>query len=127
MGGLLASELPTAGKIIRCQAERRPGSSHRGFVVEVPVGASLLANAAPGARIRLQAERRPASLPQRLRIQARAPSLPPSGVAFNKHQHAVSIPRKPDNPRTSRNRDWVSPKPMNATTTITPDKASACP
>ena len=49
VGGLLASELPTAGKIIRRQAERRPGSSHRGFVVEVPVGASLLANAASGA------------------------------------------------------------------------------
>ncbi len=49
VGGLLASELPTAGKIIRRQAERRPGSSHRGFVVEVSVGASLLANAASGA------------------------------------------------------------------------------
>lgn len=127
MGGLLASELPTAGKIIRCQAERRPGSSHRGFVVEVPVGASPLANAASGARIRLQAERRPAIFPQPLRNQLCAVSLAPSGVAFNKHQHAVSIPRKPDNPRTSRNRDWVSPKPMNATTTITPDKANACP
>ena len=54
-----------------------PGGSHRGFVVEVPVGASLLANAASGARIRLQAERRPAIFPQPLRNQLCAVSPPP--------------------------------------------------
>ncbi len=88
-----------------------PGGSHSGFVAEVSVGASLLADAASGARIRLQAERRPAIFPQQLRNQLCAVSLAPSGVAFNKHQHAVSTPRKPDNPRTSRNRDCVSPRP----------------
>jgi len=47
------------------------------------VGASLLANAASGARIRLQAERRPAIFPQQLRNQLCAVSLATSGAALN--------------------------------------------